>query len=301
MDQFSAHEMNVFCHIVDGGSFAAAADEAGMTPSAVSKLVSRLEERLGVRLLTRTTRRLSLTGEGEAYLLAARRIVADIENAEAEVMAYGTEPSGELKVNTSVVFGRHVLAPILPEFMALYPKISVNLGVTERHIDVLSEQVDVALRTGPLSDSSLIARKIGDTMRVICASPKYLERHGMPRVPADLYGHECMAAGGFTQLMRWPFVTQGGENIINVSGRFISDNLDIVVDMLLAGRGIGRMSRIIVAQHLQSGRLIELFPNEHRREPLPIHAVMPPGGNRSPKVRAFLDFLVPHPLLKSRL
>ncbi|MGF0539207.1 LysR family transcriptional regulator [Agrobacterium sp. ES01] len=300
LDPFAAHEMNVFSKIVDAGSFAAAAGEVGMTPSAVSKLVSRLEARLGVRLLTRTTRRLALTGEGETYLDAARRIVADIEAAEAELTASAREPSGLLKINTGVVLGRHVVMPMMPDFMERYPKISVELNIADRQVDVIGEQVDIAIRTGPLVASPLIARKIGDTMRVICVSPTYLERYGRPESPADLRDHNCMAAGGFPELLRWPFLTPEGVNVIEVNGGFTSDSLDVIVDMVLAGKGIGRMSRIIVAQHLDSGALVELFKDSHRRDPLAVHALMPPGGNRSLKVRAFLDYMIGHPLVRAR-
>lgn len=298
MDHFSAHEMNVFCRIVDGGSFASAAGELGMTPSAVSKLVSRLEDRLGVRLLTRTTRRLSLTAEGEIYLGSAREIVAAIENAEAELMASAAEPSGLLKINTGVVVGRHLLTPILPEFMERHPKISVELNIADRQVDLIAEQVDVAIRTGQLTDSSLIARKLGDTTRAICVSPDYLEKHGPIEHPGELVQHNCMTVAGFPYLRRWPFLTPEGMNVVEVNGRFDSDSPDVIVDMMLAGQGIARLSRLIVADHIERGALVELFPDRHKKEPLPVHAIMPPGGNRSLKVRAFLDFLFRHPAVK---
>ncbi len=298
MDPFSAHEMNVFCRIADSGSFAAAAVELGMTPSAVSKLVTRLEGRLGVRLLTRTTRRLSLTGEGEAYLASARDIIAAIENAEMELMASAAEPSGRLRVNTGVVVGRHLLAPIMPEFMARFPKVSVELNIADRQVDLLAEQVDVAIRTGPLTDSSLIARKLGNTSRAICASPSYLESHGPLDHPAELTRHNCMSVAGFPYLRRWPFLTPEGVNTIEVNGNFDSDSPDVIVDMMLAGQGIGRLSRLIVAKHIENGELIELFADVHRQDPLPVHAIMPPGGNRALKVRAFLEFLTGHPDVK---
>ncbi|MCO6185013.1 LysR family transcriptional regulator [Rhizobium sp. L1K21] len=298
MDQLAAHEMNVFCRIVDGGSFAAAADDMGMTPSAVSKLVTRLEDRLGVRLLARTTRRLSLTAEGEIYLQSARAIVSAIEEAETELMASAAEPSGHLKINTGVVVGRHMLTPILPEFMARYPRVSVELNIADRQVDLIAEQVDIAIRTGRLTDSSLIARKLGDTTRAICASPAYLERHGPLEYPGELVKHNCMTVAGFSYLRRWPFLTPEGINMVEVSGHFDSDSPDVIVDMMLAGQGIGRLSRLIVADHIESGALVELFPDQHRKEPLPVHAIMPPGGNRALKVRAFLDFLFEHPDVK---
>jgi DNA-binding transcriptional LysR family regulator len=301
MDQMAAHEMNVFCHIADTGSFAGAADGLGMTPSAVSKLVGRLEARLGVSLITRTTRRLSLTDEGNAYLASAREIVAAIEAAEAELMSNAAEPSGPLRVNTGTAFGRHVLAPLLPEFLALHPKIKIDLSIADRQVDLIDEHVDVAIRMGALGDSSLIARKIGESSRAICASPEYLKRQGTPQTAADLAIHNCLTVTGFPHLRRWPFVTPEGVNLQEVGGNFVSDSADLLVDMMLAGHGIGRLARLTVSQHIANGTLVEILKGTHRIDSFPIHAVMPPGGNRSLKVRAFVDFLSRHPLLKERL
>jgi DNA-binding transcriptional LysR family regulator len=300
MDQLAAHEMNVFCRIIDSGSFAGAADTLGMTPSAVSKLVTRLEARLGVSLLSRTTRRLSLTGEGERYLRSAREIVGAIEAAEADLMANAAEPSGLLKINTGVVFGRHILGPILPEFIERYPKVSVELSVTDRQVNVMQEQVDIAIRTGPLADSSLVVRKIGDSSRAICASPAYLERFGVPASPSELAEHNCLLVSGFQYLGRWPFVTPEGVTFVEVGGNFSSDNIDVLVDMMLAGQGVCRLARLITDQYIESGELVELFTDSHRADPLPVNALMPPGGNRAPKIRAFLDFMIAHPLVRKR-
>lgn len=301
MDQFAAHEMHVFCRIADEGSFARAASALAMTPSAVSKLVSRLEARLGVRLITRTTRRLSLTGEGLAYLASARDIVAAIETAELELMSNAAEPSGLLRINTSTAFGRHILADLLPEFMARYRKITVDLGIADQQVDLLADKVDIAIRMGAPGDASLIARKIGETSRAICASPDYLERHGTPQSPADLANHNCMTVTGFPYLRRWPFATPEGINLLEVKGNFTSDSADILVDMMLKGFGIARLGRFSVSDLIAKGTLVEILKESHRIDTFPIHAVMPPGGNRSLKVRAFVDFLSGHPLLKERL
>lgn len=300
MDNIS-QDMFVFCRIAETGSFAAAAAELGMTPSAVSKLMTRLETRLGTRLLTRTTRRLSLTVEGETYLRHALEITAAIENAEADVMASAKEPSGTLRVNTGAAFGRHVLAPLLPEFMERYPKIKIDLSITDRQVDLIGEKVDVAIRMGALGDSSLIARKIGESGRAVCASPAYLKKCGIPKSGADLVNHNCLLVAGFTNLRQWPFATPEGINLQEVSGNFISDNADLVLNMMLRGLGIGRLARFIFARHLESGELVEILQDTHQTDPVPMHAVMPPGGNRTPKVRAFVDFLVNHPGVRSQL
>lgn len=301
MSDASLKEMQAICRIAETGSFAQAADDLALTPSAVSKLVGRLESRLGIRLITRTTRRLSLTSEGATYVTRARDILAAVEDAEQEVMASAAEPSGLLRVNTGTAFGRHVLGPIIPDFLARYPKIRLDLGIADRQVDLIGEQWDVAIRMGQLGDPSLVARKIGESSRAICASPAYLERFGLPKTPAELANHNCIVISGFPYLRRWPFATPEGVNLQEVAGSLITDSADVIVDMMLAGIGIGRLARLTIAQPLKDGRLVEILKDVHRIDPFPIHAIMPPGGNRSPKVRAFIDFLVGHPLLKASL
>lgn len=301
MSDTSFKEMQAICRIAETGSFAQAADDLALTPSAISKLVGRIETRLGVRLITRTTRRLSLTSEGATYVARARDILAAVEDAEHEAMASATEPSGLLRVNTGTAFGRHVLGPIIPDFLALYPKIRLDLGIADRQVDLVAEQWDVAIRMGELGDLSLVARKIGESSRAICASPAYLERHGVPIYPADLSGHNCIVISGFPYLRRWPFASPEGVNLQEVGGNLVTDSADVIVDMMLAGIGIGRLARLTVAQHLAEGRLVEVLRDVHRIDTFPIHAIMPPGGNRSPKVRAFIDFLAGHPRLRASL
>ena len=297
----SLREMQAICRIAETGSFAQAADDLGLTASAMSKLIGRLEARLGVRLMTRTTRRLALTSEGATYVARARDILAAVEDAEHEVMASAAEPSGVLRVNTGTAFGRSILGPILPEFLARYPKIRIDLGIADRQVDLIGEQWDVAIRMGQLGDPALIARKIGESSRAICASPAYLERFGTPQTPADLAQHDCIVISGFPYLRRWPFASPEGVNLLDVSGSLVTDSSDVIVDMMLAGVGIARLARFTVAQHIANGRLVEILKDVHRIDPFPVHAIMPPGGNRSPKVRVFLDFLAAHPLLKTSL
>jgi DNA-binding transcriptional LysR family regulator len=299
MSETAFKEMQAICRIAETGSFAQAALDLGLTPSAMSKLVTRLESRLGIRLITRTTRRLSLTSEGATFVARARDILTAVEDAEHEVMSHAAEPSGLLRVNTGTAFGRHALGPIIPEFLARYPKIMLDLGIADRQVDLIAEQWDVAIRMGQLGDPALVARKIGESSRAICASPAYLERHGMPRVPAELVRHNCIVVSGFPYLRRWPFASPEGVNLQDVGGNLTTDSADVIVDMMLAGVGIGRLARLTVARHIADGSLVEILTDLHRVDPFPIHAVMPPGGNRSPKVRAFVDFLAAHPLLKA--
>ena len=194
-----------------------------------------------------------------------------------------------------------ILGPILPEFLARYPKIRIDLGIADRQVDLIGEQWDVAIRMGQLGDPALIARKIGESSRAICASPAYLERFGTPQTPADLAQHDCIVISGFPYLRRWPFASPEGVNLLDVSGSLVTDSSDVIVDMMLAGVGIARLARFTVAQHIANGRLVEILKDVHRIDPFPVHAIMPPGGNRSPKVRVFLDFLAAHPLLKTSL
>lgn len=301
MHDAALREMQALSRIAETGSFAQAALDLGLTPSAMSKLVARLETRLGIRLVTRTTRRLSLTAEGTTYVARARDILAAVEDAERELMASAVEPSGSLRVNTGTAFGRHVLAPIIPEFLDRYPKIHLEVGIADRQVDLMGEQWDVAIRMGQLGDPALVARKIGETSRAICASPAYLARHGTPQSAADLTRHNCIVVAGFPYLRRWPFATPEGVNEQEVGGSFATDSADVIVDMMLAGLGIGRLARLTVSRHIADGRLVELLTDTHRVETFPIHAVMPPGGNRSPRVRAFVDFVAGHPLLRAAL
>lgn len=301
MSDLAIREMRAMCRIAETGSFVRAATDLGFTPSAMSKLVARLEARLGLRLVIRTTRQLSLTAEGLTYVARANEILAAIEDAEADLMSRALEPSGNLRVNTGTAFGRHVLAPIVPEFLEKYPRVRLEMGIADRQVDLIGEQWDVAIRMGELGDPNLIARKIGETSRAICASPAYLARCGTPQTPGELVQHNCITVAGFDYLRRWPFATPEGVNRQEVAGSFTTDSADVIVDMMLAGLGIGRLARLTVARHLAEGSLIELLTEHHRVETFPIHAVMPPGGNRSPRVRAFVDFVAGHPLLRASL
>src|SRR5688572_23783493 len=182
-------DMTAFVRAVELGGFSTAARDLGLTPSAISKLVTRLEDRLGVRLLNRTTRRLALTPEGEAYYHRSQRILADIAEAEDEVARFRAHPKGVLRVNVGTAFGMHQLSPALPEFLARHPEVQVEITMTDRVVDLIEEGADLGIRMGVLADSSLVARKICDVERVVCAAPSYLRRHGTPKRPQDLLRH----------------------------------------------------------------------------------------------------------------
>ena len=285
-------EMAAFVRILDKGGFAPAARDLGLTPSALSKLVARLEARLGVRLLTRTTRRLSPTPEGEGYAARARDILALIEAAEADAAAGRARPRGHLRVNTGTAFAKHRLVPALPDFFARYPEITLDLCVTDRRVDLVAEQADVLLRVGPVDDSSLVARKVADGRRVICAAPAYLARRAAPRRPEDLLDHDCLVLHGLARFTAWPFrAGAAGSRTLAVRGRATTDSAEALRDMALAGLGVVRVTEFLVAGDLAAGRLVPLLGAEHVSEEVPVWAVMAPGRQRMPRVQAFVDFV----------
>jgi DNA-binding transcriptional LysR family regulator len=290
MNGAASAEMNAFVRVAERGSFAAAASDLGLTPSALSKLVTRIEDRLGVRLLTRTTRKLALTAEGELFVARSRDILASIEAAEAEVTAASERPRGHLRVSVGTAVAKQILGPTLPVFLDRYGDITVELHVSDRQVDLVAEQIDVAIRSGALGDSTLVARKIGEATRVICASPRYLEKHGSPRVPADLLAHNCLTLPG-PAWAQWPFHTHEGINRLAVSGTFISDNADLLLDVAVAGLGIARLADFMVARAVQQGALVRLLEDSHVPESFPLHALTVPGRHRAPRIRAFIDFV----------
>ena len=287
----ASEEMTAFVRTVDKGSFADAAADLGLSPSALSKLVSRLEDRVGVRLLTRTTRRLVLTPEGTAFLSRARDILAMIEAAESEAATSRRQPKGLVRVNTGTAFARHRLAPLLPAFMAAYPEITIDLTVTDRRIDPVAEQVDVVFRVGELGDSNLIARKIMDGKRTICAAPSYLAAHGTPAMPGDLLNHNCLIVHGLARLTIWTFQAGDGVNRLEVGGNFTCDSADLLLDLALDGHGIVRLSSFVVEKAISDGRLVELFADVHASEPVPVWALIIPGRHRAPRIQAFVDYV----------
>ena len=285
-------EMRAFVRSVELGGFSAAARDLDLTPSALSKLVTRLEDRLGVRLMNRTTRKLALTAKGDAYFSSARRILIEIEEAEEAVTRFSNSPKGLLRVNTGVAFGLHQLAPALPRFLERYPEIEIDININDRVIDLMEEGADIAIRSGVLRDSSLTARKICDLQRVICASPGYLKKHGTPREPRDLLEHNCISISAAPQLRRWPFATKNGIESIEVKGNVSANNAETLLQLAATGVGIIRLADVIVSDGIRAGWLTPVLADLHQREPLPLSAVCLPGKHKSPRVAAFVNFLV---------
>jgi DNA-binding transcriptional LysR family regulator len=285
-------EMTAFVRAVETGGFSAAARKLGLTPSALSKLVTRLEDRLGARLLQRTTRRLQLTAEGEAFYARARPILSAINEAEAEVAEAGASPRGLLRLHCGSAFGMHQLASAIPRFQELHPEVEMDITVADEKVDSMEDGFDLAIRIGPLDESSMVARRICNLERVICAAPAYLERRGTPHTPDDLQQHNCLWITSLPALRRWPFDTDDGIRVVQIGGNTVANNAETVLQLAVAGVGITRLTDVIVGDAIRRGELVPILTEWHHAEPVPLFATYPSGRNLSPKVRAMVDFLV---------
>ena len=284
--------MEAFIRVVSSGSFSAAARAMKLTPSAVSKLMSRIENQLGVRLIDRSTRQLKLTPEGELYYSRCVKIVSDIEDAEHAITEHLTQPRGRLRVNSTMGIGVHRIQPLIPEFLVRYPQIELDLSLSDTVVDLIEEQAEVAIRVGPLQDSSLTARKICESRRVIVASPGYLQKHGVPKTPADLSSHNCLAYNLRSTLNEWPFMIDGGVRPIPVRGNFRGNNGETLRHMALGGAGLARLGWFQVGEDVRDGRLVPVLENFHAGELQGVYAVFFGARHTSARVRCFVDFLV---------
>lgn len=285
-----ARSLEIFAAVADAGSFSAAGRRLDLTPSGVSRTIDRIEARLGVRLLLRSTRALTLTAEGQAYLQAARRILSDLDDAEQEIADQGA-PRGRLRVSAALSHGRLGVVPLLGQFVRRYPHILVDIALTDALVDVAGGQADVAIRFGPLADSLLTARKIGETGRVIVASPDYLARHGTPRVPEDLHRHNCLNFNFRRAEPTWPFRRDGQDFALSVQGNIEANNGETLGQLAANGVGITRVGAFSVAAELASGALIPLLEAFNPGDAEPIHAVFVGGANMPARVRVFVEFL----------
>jgi len=288
-----AREMEVFARVVETGGFSAAARDLRLSPSAVSKLVSRLEARIGARLLNRTTRKLILTPEGGAFHEQARRILADIDDAE-RAAAGGAAPRGRVRVSATVAFGLHHLLPILPAFSARYPEVTLDLNLTDAVIDLLDQRADVAIRVGVLSGGGLMARKLGTSRTVVVASPAYLARRGTPSDVSDLAAHNLISFNFSRRRVDWPFLN--GDGTISgypATGDVTVGDGETARVLALAGAGIVRLAAYHVAPDVAAGRLVPLLQAFDPGDPEDIHAVYVGHRTTLPsRVRAFIDYLV---------
>ncbi|HEX5079113.1 MAG TPA: LysR family transcriptional regulator [Geminicoccaceae bacterium] len=283
--------MAVFARVVEARSFSAAAAQLGMSRSAVSKAIVGLEDRLGARLLHRTTRRLALTEVGQAFYERCARIVAEAEDAELAVSQLQAAPRGTLRLNAPLSFGILHLAPTLPDFMQRYPELRVEIDLADRTVDLIEEGYDLAVRIGALPDSSHIARRLADNHMLVCAAPAYWRRRGAPREPRDLARHACITYAYQRSPDHWPFVGPGGAFSVRVDGPLLSNNGDLALIAALAGLGVAVLPCFLCGPYLTDGRL-EPVLCDWMPPPTGIHAVYPHGRHLSVKVRAFVDFLV---------
>jgi len=287
-------DIAAFVKVVESGGFSAAAPALQLTPSAVSKLIARLEERLGVRLLQRTTRQVHCTPEGEAYYQRVAPLLADLLASERELSEGNDMPRGLLRVTTSVAIGMHRLAPLVPEFLARYPALRLDLTVDDRVNDLVAEGFDLAVRLGRAADSSLKVRKIGDVQRHIYAAPSYLERYGTPRVPDDLLKHNCLNFTGQNVLNRWPIQEKEKTRLseIEVRGNFLGNNGELLFQMAVAGVGLMRIADLVAEQPERDGKLVRLLQRYDPGDSIPLYTVWPQGRFTPPKVRVFVDYLL---------
>jgi DNA-binding transcriptional LysR family regulator len=286
-----ALEMQVFTTVVDKGSFIGAADPLGMSKAAISRYVSGLEDRLGVRLLHRTTRRLSLTDEGRQFYHQAREVLTMMDAAEESVSSSAPEPSGILRINAPVSFGVIHLAPVWAEFMQLYPKIELDISLNDRIVDLVEEGFDAAVRIARLENSSLVGRRLASTRMRLCAAPSYLDTHEPITALADLTEHGVIAYTNFASGNEWQFNGPRGQESVLTRSILRCNNGDTCRSIALAGGGVSLQPSFMVADDLRRGALVEILPEYHSVE-LGIYAVYPTRKHLAPKVRMLINFLV---------
>jgi DNA-binding transcriptional LysR family regulator len=289
MDRLEA--MRAFVRVVQAGSFSAVARELNTTQSTVSKRIAALEDHLGARLILRTTREHSLTQTGSEFYERCLSILSQWEDAQSGVKAQTATPKGVLRVSAPGTLARLHIAPYLGGFMRRYPELTVRLGLTDRHVDLVSEGVDLAVRAKRLEDSTLIARRLAANPMMTVASATYLSRHGEPLTPQDLEKHNCLIAGFLGSGVSWNFSQNGKTLSVPVNGRFYCDDTESLMEMLLDHLGIAILPVWLARPHLDAGRLQEIL-KDHPPPPLPIHAVYPHSRHVPVKVRVFIDFLI---------
>jgi DNA-binding transcriptional LysR family regulator len=303
LDTNRAGEMEVFVRVVDLGGFTAAAQASRLTPSGVSKLVTRLEQRLGARLINRSTRKLVLTAEGQAFYERAVRVLADLDEAERQASA-GSAPRGHLTVNSNIPFGMQSVLPLVPLFLARHPQITLDIVLSDTVVDLMQERADIAIRVGPLRPSSLVARKLGTSRMAIVASPAYLKRHGEPRTPAHLASHKGIGWTFPRLIGGWPLRTREGVRTVSPPPVARTSDGEAVRRLALAGVGLARLALFHVGPDIEAGRLVPVLESHNPGDREDMHAVyLGSGGPLPARVRAFIDFLAEHirlgdPMLK---
>jgi DNA-binding transcriptional LysR family regulator len=282
--------LQAFVQVVDSGSFSGAAKRLGVSPAVVTGHVQALEKRLGVQLLNRTTRKVNLTEVGRGFHDRARRILGELEDAESMASAEQSSPRGTLRLNTSVSLAR-LVTPLISDYVSLYPDVCFELVMSDRMVDMVEEGFDLALRSGPLPDSSLITRRLGVGRLVLCAAPEYLARHGRPERPEDLTEHNCLIYINSHLEGRWRLSGPDGEHDVAIAGNLRSNSVEGLRAAALAGLGICLLPTVNITEDLAAGHLVRLLP-DYRTTEVVLQAVYPPGRHVPMKVRTFIDFLV---------
>jgi DNA-binding transcriptional LysR family regulator len=290
VDRYQA--LRVFSQVVESGGFSAAAEKLGLSTTAASRHVAELEAHLQTRLLNRTTRRVSLTESGRAFYERAVQLIADLEEAEQEASRAAVVPRGTVKLTTAVNFGVRHVAPAIAAFLAAHPGVRFDVALSDRIVDLVEEGFDLAVRIGAPGSDNVVARKLGETRLLPCASPAYLAAHGAPRVPEDLAHHNCFTYEYVTPRNVWRFRdAAGAERTVRVSGRLHSNNGDLLAEAAAQGAGIVFEPAFIVGPDVRAGRLVPLL-QEFVALPVPIYAVYPSRKHLTAKVRLFVEFLV---------
>lgn len=283
----------IFAEVVSAGSFTRAAEASGHSTSYISKEVSKLEERLGVRLLNRTTRSLSLTPEGELYFRSCEQLINDAEQAENALVGNTAEPRGLLRISCPLSFGLSRLRPMLPAFTERYPDVKIELDLNDRFVDIVAEGYDIAIRAAAqLEDSSLVSRTLMRSKGVTVASPAYLEKHGTPASPEDLTGHQTITYSHLRQPNAWTYVNSDGKELtVKLDSRVVTNSPEMELALAIAGQGITRLPLFNLNDELETGTLVELFP-QMSPWPIDVYMVYPSRKHIAPRVRAFMDFVI---------
>ena len=284
-------EMEVFVAVASSGSFSAAGRLMNLTPGAVSRTLDRTEARLGTRLMLRSTRALTLTPEGQSYLGAARRMLADLDDAERAIANLGA-PQGRVRISGAISHGRHCIVPLLPEFIRRYPDIVPDISLTDAMVDVAAGQADVAIRSGLLADSSLTARRLSQNGRTVVASPDYLARHGQPQMPEDLLRHTCLNFNFRRTEPVWPFQVNGVSYVLKINGAIEANSGETLCQLAIDGVGIARLGDFCLGDLVEQGRLVPILQDFNPGDTEVFHAVFVGGSNMPARVRVFIDYLV---------
>lgn len=288
MDQLNA--MRAFVRVVQTGSFSAAGRDMNTTQTTISKKIAALEKKLGVKLLIRSSRNHALTPSGSQYFEQCVAILDELDEVEARVRSEVASPRGVIRIAAPVAFGRLVIASHIAEFFSLYPEIKVDLVLSDKHVDMITDGIDLAIRAKTLEDSSLVARHLFNNPMMLLASPTYLARYGIPKQPEELKQHNCLIFSNMKSVNVWRFIKDGKEEAVTVSGNFQSDNGDVLLETALAGIGIVRLPNWMVNTHIKSGALKEIM-SDYSGQTLPFNAIYPQNRYTPLKVRCFVDFI----------